>query len=193
LPLRECGDSDQTPVPIECVANSTLVKKGAKDAHVSTGGREKDCITVMLTAWCDGRKCKPMIVFKGQRPQPGKVSARRTVAREIQDWHLNGYPSDAVYACNDKAYVYGTELRLHTDKVLLDEISLEQRRSPRIMQYDDYACHTKEPSFHSYLRDHAIEPFMFNGGLTSCIQFLDKSPNRLLKVGFCNSSFSDSY
>ena len=66
LPISECGDSDQTPVPVECVANSTLVRKGSKDVHVSTGGKEKDRSTVMLTAWCDGRKCKPLIVFKGQ-------------------------------------------------------------------------------------------------------------------------------
>ena len=165
LPISECGDSDQTPVPIECVANSTLVRKGAKDVHVSTGGREKDRITVMLTAWCDGRKCKQLIVFKGQRAKPGKIPAKRTVAREIQEWHLHGYPSDAVYSCNEKAYVYDTELRLHADRVLFDGIPLGLRNSPRIMQFDDYACH-KNAGFHAHLRAHGIEPFLLNGGLT---------------------------
>ncbi len=51
------------------------------------------------------------------------------------------------------------------------------------MQYDDYACR-KEPSFPSYLREQAIETFMFNGRLTLCIQFLDKGRNRLRKVNF---------
>ncbi len=62
-------------IPVECLAKYNLVKKGSKDAHVMTAGREKNKITVMLTACCDGRKGMPLIVFRG-RPMPANSMLR---------------------------------------------------------------------------------------------------------------------
>ena len=62
-------------IPVECLAKYNLVKKGSKDAHAMTA-REKDKITVMLTACCDGRKGMPLIVFRGRRPMPANSMLR---------------------------------------------------------------------------------------------------------------------
>ena len=49
------------------VSATTVNAKGAKTNSMKSTGPEKVHVTVCLTAAADGRKLKPMIVFKGAK------------------------------------------------------------------------------------------------------------------------------
>ena len=58
---------DETVVWAEMLSDTTVNAKGAKTITMKSTGHENVRVTVCLTATADGRKLKPMIVFKGAK------------------------------------------------------------------------------------------------------------------------------
>ena len=57
---------DETSCVFDGVGNtSTVAEKGA--VHLASTGHEKACITVILSASCDGKKKQPCLFFKGKK------------------------------------------------------------------------------------------------------------------------------
>ncbi|CAN0514480.1 unnamed protein product, partial [Laminaria digitata] len=54
--FEELGNMDQTPVQHEMPVETTLEKRCAKDARISTGGKEKERFTLCLAVMADGSK-----------------------------------------------------------------------------------------------------------------------------------------
>ncbi|RWS20470.1 pogo transposable element with KRAB domain-like protein, partial [Leptotrombidium deliense] len=64
------ANMDEVPVWFDMPGNRTYNKKGARIVPLKTTGNEKLRFTVILAAMSDGRKCKPMIIFKGLKNVP---------------------------------------------------------------------------------------------------------------------------
>ncbi|CAN0098793.1 unnamed protein product, partial [Ectocarpus sp. 4 AP-2014] len=64
--FEELGNMDQTPVQYQMPVETTLEKRGAKDARISTGGIEKERFTLCLAVMADGGKVHLRILFKGK-------------------------------------------------------------------------------------------------------------------------------
>ena len=64
---------DETAVWNDMISNTTVEKRGAHSVNLKTTGHEKSKITICLTATADGRKKKPLIVFKGAKREVKKL------------------------------------------------------------------------------------------------------------------------
>ncbi|CAB1098050.1 unnamed protein product [Ectocarpus sp. CCAP 1310/34] len=107
--FEELGNMDQTPVQQEMPVETTLEKRGAKDARISTGGKEKDRFTLCLAVMADGGKVPLQIIFKGKpfippstagrgrntQPRKGSIAAESLPANRTKF----GYPKDRFTLC----------------------------------------------------------------------------------------------
>ncbi|RWR99058.1 pogo transposable element with KRAB domain-like protein, partial [Dinothrombium tinctorium] len=64
------ANMDEVPIWFDMPHCRSYDIKGSKNIKIKTTGNEKLRITVVLTAFSDGRKCIPMIVFKGLKNVP---------------------------------------------------------------------------------------------------------------------------
>ncbi|RWS00839.1 pogo transposable element with KRAB domain-like protein, partial [Dinothrombium tinctorium] len=64
------ANMDEVPVWFDMPRCRTYEQKGVKNVQIKTTGHEKLRFTVVLTTYSDGRKCKPMIIFKGLKKVP---------------------------------------------------------------------------------------------------------------------------
>ncbi|CAN0541800.1 unnamed protein product [Ectocarpus sp. 12 AP-2014] len=67
---------DQTPVQQAMPVETTLEKRGAKDARISTGGKAKERFTLCLAVMADGGKVHLRIIFKGKPFIPPSTAGR---------------------------------------------------------------------------------------------------------------------
>ena len=59
---------DETLWWVEPVGDNTVDERVTKTTvAVSTGGKEKERVTVVLTCFADGTKLPPIIIFRGKR------------------------------------------------------------------------------------------------------------------------------
>ena len=57
---------DETSVLFENPSSKTITRKGEHTVSLSTTGHEKACVSVILCATSDGKKKKPLVIFKGK-------------------------------------------------------------------------------------------------------------------------------
>ena len=57
---------DETAVFFENPSSRTITRRGEHTVSMATTGHEKTCVTVILSATSDGRKKKPLVIFKGK-------------------------------------------------------------------------------------------------------------------------------
>ena len=81
---------DETAVWNDMISNTTVEKRGAHSVNLKTTGHEKSKITICLTATADGRKKKPLIVFKGAKREVKKLNeefkSRCIVVTSVSGW-----------------------------------------------------------------------------------------------------------
>ncbi|CAB1121343.1 unnamed protein product [Ectocarpus sp. CCAP 1310/34] len=104
--FEEVGIMGQTPVQHEVPVAITLEKTGAKDARISTGGKEKERFTLVLAVMADGKKVSPRNIFKGTPFFPPTMSGKgkstlprkNSVAWEIHPANRakHGYPANGM-------------------------------------------------------------------------------------------------
>lgn len=60
------ANMDETPVYFEMFRNETIEHIGAKEVKIKTFGCDKNRISLILSILDNGKKLKPLIVFKGK-------------------------------------------------------------------------------------------------------------------------------
>ncbi|CAM9405149.1 unnamed protein product, partial [Hapterophycus canaliculatus] len=150
---------DQTPVQHEMPAETTLQKRGAKDARIATGGENTERFTLCFAVMADGSKVLLRIIFKVREGQensaPEGVHRGVDVSRESYEvWA----PCDGhVFWCAEE----------------------EPHRS--ILVLDDFRCHKEDAFVADLLKKANTTVIMIPGGLTPMLQPLDRMLNKQMK------------
>ncbi|CAN0345754.1 unnamed protein product, partial [Scytosiphon promiscuus] len=167
--FEELGNMDQTPVQHEMPVETTLEKTGAKDARISTGGKEKERFTLVLAVMADGQKVPQRIIFKGTPfiPPPVRGKGKSTMPRKNSDksW------------CDQREC---TKWISDSWKLRPNNGSVVQQR-PCILVLDDFKCHKDEGFIAALKKDANTIVNFIPGGLTPLLQPLDRMLNKQMK------------
>ncbi|CAN0437947.1 unnamed protein product, partial [Pylaiella littoralis] len=163
--FEELGNMDQTPVQHEMPVETTLEKRGAKDARISTGGKEKKRFTLCLAVMADGGKVPLRIIFKGTPFIPPTKSGKGKSTQPRKGW------------CDAReCTLWLTEswkLRPNNGSII--------KQRPSILVLDDFKCHKDEGFIADLLKRANTIVILIPGGLTPLLQPLDRMLNKQMK------------
>ncbi|CAN0001693.1 unnamed protein product, partial [Pylaiella littoralis] len=164
--FEELGNMDQTPVQHEMPVETTLEKRGAKDARISTGGKEKERFTLCLAVMANGSRVPLRIIFKGtpdcpREPYQARAPRRRHEkswcdARECTLWISESW-----------------KLRPNNGSII--------KQRPSILVLDDFKCHRDEAFIADLQKKANTIVILIPGGLTPLLQPLDRMLNKQMK------------
>ncbi|CAN0393997.1 unnamed protein product [Ascophyllum nodosum] len=156
--FQELGNMDQTPIQHEMPVETTLERRGAKEARISTGG--------------EGH---------GTRVQPRKGS----IAAEIAPGNRtkNGHPAGGMsFGVQEKSWCDARECTLWTSeswKLRPNNGSIIKQRQS-ILVLDDFKCH-RDGAFIADLKRCNTIVILIPGGLTPLLRPLDRMLNKQMK------------
>ncbi|CAM9985588.1 unnamed protein product, partial [Ectocarpus sp. 4 AP-2014] len=165
----ELGNMDQTPIQQEVPVDTTLEKRGATDARISTAGKEKERFTLCLAVMADGGKVPLRITFKEILPQNRAKF---------------GHPRGGMpFGVQEKSWCDMRECTLWLSeswRFRPNNGSIIDQR-PSILVLDDFKCH-RDKAFVADLRRRANTTVVhIPGGLTPLLQPLDRMLNKQMK------------
>ena len=153
---------DETSVWNNMISNTTVEKRGAYSVNLKTTGHEKSKINVCLTATADGRKKKPLIVFKGAKREAKKLTeefkSQCIVATSVSGW------------MNDKL----------TQQFCREVVGKFTFGARGILAWDAFRCHLT-PDIKAILSSSHVNTIIVPGGCTTFIQAADVSWNKPIK------------
>ena len=88
-PLASIGNMDETPLWMDMPGDTTVASVDERSIPIRTSGHEKSHVTVILTAFADGRKLQPFVVFKGIHPVPELARVPGVVVRLSRNGWMN--------------------------------------------------------------------------------------------------------
>lgn len=158
---KDIINMDEVSMSFDVPTTRTVSERGVKTVHIATTGNERNSFTVVLGCTADGRKLKPLIIFK-----------RLTMPREK-------FPNDLVVVCNKKGWM--------NEEVMKTWISKCFRTRPgafftkkSLLILDSMSTHRLE-SIKTSLNCASTHLAFIPGGLTSKLQPLDISVNHPFK------------
>ncbi len=140
---------DETVCWLDMPSDMTIDFCGTKSVPLKTTGHEKDHFTVTLTAWADGTKCKPYIVFK---------STGTRLIKELEKIAVVIVQLSVIGWMNDKLTID----YLHS---IIGHLSFHER----LLVWDVYRCHTSD-STRAELKKMRLHTAIIPGGCTKFIQ-----------------------
>ncbi|CAN0109308.1 unnamed protein product [Ascophyllum nodosum] len=174
--FQELGNMDQTPIQHEIPVETTLERRGAKDARISTGGEghEKERFTLCLAVMADGSKVPLRIIFKGMPFIPPATPGKGT---RVQPRKGTSFGVQEKSWCDARECTLWTlerwKLRPNNGSII------KQRRS--ILVLDDFKCHRDEAFITDLLKRCNTIVILIPGGLTPLLQPLDRMLNKQMK------------
>ncbi|CAN0208780.1 unnamed protein product, partial [Pylaiella littoralis] len=167
LQRAELGNTDQTPVQHEMPVETALEKTGAKDARISTGGKEKERFTLCLAVMADGGKVPLRIIFKGTPGYPREPYPERAPRRRHVVW------SAGEELVRRAGLSESWKLRPNNGSII--------KQRPSILVLDDLKCHRDEGFIADLLKRANTIVILIPGGLTPLLQPLDRMLNKQMK------------
>ena len=153
---------DETPVWNNMVSDVTVEKSGKKTISMKTTGHEKVLVSVCLAARADGRKLKPLIVFRGAK-------------REVKTLNEQ-FKQKCIISTSSNAWT-NEELTLVWVKQILGTFSFNRR----LLAWDAFSCHLMS-TVKEELSKIAVDQVIVPGGCTKYIQAPDICGNRPFKM-----------
>lgn len=150
--------ADETAVWLDCVSDTTIETKGARQVVVKSTGHEKVRITAMLSAAGNGMKLKPFVLINRKRP----VKA------------LEKFKNKLTFAFAGTTWMNDALALQYIDDVLGN--SLFARRL-----FNSFKSHISASTM-SELRKRKIDSVVVPGGCTKFIQAPDVSWNKTFKA-----------
>ena len=155
---------DETACWFDMPSDTTVALTGSRAVPVKTTGHEKDHFTVILTARADGKKMKPLIVFKGKGTR--LIKELEKIPDVIVQFSDNGWMND--------------ELTSDYLKKVIGYFSFNKR----LIVWDAYRCHTSEAT-RKELDRLKLHSAVIPGGCTKFIQAADVVWNAIFKSHLC--------
>ncbi|CAM9986755.1 unnamed protein product, partial [Pylaiella littoralis] len=158
---------DQTPVQHEMPVETTLEKRGAKDARISTGGtsKEKEGFTLCLAVMANGSRVPQRIIFKGTPFIPPTKSGKGKSTQPRKGW------------CDARECTLwiseSWKLRPNNGSII--------KQRPSILVLDDFKCHRDEAFTADLQKKANTIVILIPGGLTPLLQPLDRMLNKQMK------------
>ncbi|CAM9581629.1 unnamed protein product [Pylaiella littoralis] len=163
--FEELGNMDQTPVQHEMPVETTLEKRGAKDARISTGGKEKERFTLCLAVMANGSRVPLRIIFKGTPFIPPTKSGKGKSTQPRKGW------------CDARECTLwiseSWKLRPNNGSII--------KQRPSILVLDDFKCHRDEAFIADLQKKANTIVILIPGGLTPLLQPLDRMLNKQMK------------
>ncbi|CAN0343599.1 unnamed protein product, partial [Pylaiella littoralis] len=183
--FEELGNMDQTPVLHEMPAETTLQRRGDKDARIATGGKEKERFTLCLAVTADGKKVPVRIIFKGTPFIPTVTGVGRATQPRKNSIAAEILPQNRrkSFGVQEKSWCDLRECKLwikESWRVRPNNGSVLKQRAC-ILVLDDFKCH-KDDEFIAFLkRDTNTIVIFIPGGLTPLLQPLNRMLNKQMK------------
>ena len=159
--LKNIINMDEMPMYFDMPGNTTVDKVGSKTVSVKTTGYERQHFTVVLACQADGKKIRPMVIFKR------KNMPKETFPPGVVKVHSKGWIDEALI------------------KVWLDEVFMRRPGGllkPRSLlvwyMFRAHCCDSVKEKLKEYRTRQAVIP----GGCTSVLQPLDISINKPFKT-----------
>src|SRR6218665_1265677 len=160
--LSQIGNMDETPMTFDLPSNRTVDSSGAKTILVKTTGHEKTHFTVVLACMADGKKLKPVVIFK-RKTLPKGVKFTPGV---IVQAHPKGWMDEA-----------GTQQWLRQVWNTRPGAMMSKRS---MLVWNMFRAHITETS-RKTPQDLRTDMAVIPGGLTSVLQPLDVCLNKPFK------------
>ena len=159
--LKYIGNADQTTLMFDIVMNSTVSDRGVKSVPIVSTGHDKDRFTVMLACLGDGTKLPLYVVFKW-----------KTLPKNLN------FPKEVIVRCQAKGWMDEPLVQDWLRTVWSKVGGLSQEKS--MLVWDSFRAHLSKP-VRSTLRSINTECVVIPGGMTTMLQTLDVSINKLFK------------
>jgi hypothetical protein len=172
--LDDVLNMDQTPIPFSYHSGKTLDVKGTKTIHARASTTDTKRVTLAATVSASGKMLTPYLIFKG-KPN-GRIATREFAT----------FPSDGVYACQEKAWM--DEARMHdwVEKVLMPWKVHRDANNPSVepplLILDAYRVH-QMGSVVNRIQMMGIEVLHIPAGCTYLCQPIDVGINKPIKCG----------
>ena len=160
--LENIINMDETPMYFDMPGNTTVDKVGSKTVSVKTTGHERQHFTVVLACQANGKKIRPLVIFK-----------RKNMPKET-------FPPGVVVKVHPKGWMDEALIKVWLDEVfmrrpggLLKPISL--------LVWDMFRAHCCD-SVKEKLKEYRTRQAVIPGGCTSVLQPLDVSINKPFKT-----------
>ena len=165
--LSDIGNMDETPMNFDMVGNRTVSLKGEKTILLKTTGHEKIRFTVVLACMADGKKLKPMVIFK-----------RKTMPKL-------SFPKGVFVHVNAKGWMDEEGIKLWIQNVWNTRPNARRRPNAfknrrSLLVWDMFKPHLST-GVKTRLMTNRTELAVIPGGLTSVLQPLDVCLNKPFK------------
>ncbi|CAN0226974.1 unnamed protein product, partial [Ectocarpus sp. 12 AP-2014] len=162
----ELGNMGQTPVQHEMPMETTLEKHGAKDARISTGGKESERFTLCLAVMANGSKGSIAVeIARGNRSKFGHPVSGISFGVQEKSW------------CDMRE----CSLWLSSNWLLRPNHGSIMKQRPGILVLDDFRCHRGKEFIADLERKCNTTVILISGGLTPLLQPLDRMLNKQMK------------
>ena len=160
---HEIYNMDQTSLPVELLPSKIISKRGSKFVSLKTKGQTKEKVSGFLLARADGKRCTPMIVYKG--------APKGLIYREV-----NGFNDDnLVCVTQKKAWCDNDVMTQWIEKVWKKEAPNQRK----LLILDNYAVHEQCKEQLEYSPQ--IKVIFLPANSTRLLQPLDLTVNKLMK------------
>lgn len=135
---RDCiFNADETGVYYEEDTGPVIAEKGSKTSTRVWGRKWSSRVTILLTVDADGRKLRPLIIFKGE--------PMGTIKKEF-----GSYPTGAVYAVQTNAWMNGDVWQASFIEDLWSDYIDSEQPGPLVIYVDNFKCHTSNESINAF-------------------------------------------
>jgi hypothetical protein len=150
---------DQTPLAFSLESGDTLHLRGERFVPTRGTGGSKERTTVCLAVTADGRKLKPMVIFKGQ--PNGQIARNELPSNPNRD--------DLAMICQPNAYQDEANMFHWIDLVLVPHIQERAQGIPVVLFLDQFSAHHM-PAIKRRLDELGVELHGIPGGCTWVVQ-----------------------
>ena len=160
--LENIINMDETPMYFDMPGNTTVDKVASKTVSVKTTGHERQHFTVVLACQANGKKIRPLVIFK-----------RKNIPKET-------FPPGVVVKVHPKGWMDKALIKVWLDEVFMRRPSgLLKPRS--LLVWDMFRAHCCD-SVTEKLKEYRTRQAVIPGGCTSVLQPLDVSINKPFKT-----------
>ena len=161
---------DQTPLNASPNKKRTLNIKGNKTVYSRRAGHSNPRFTAAVTITADGKKLKPMFIFKGV--PTGDIATR--------EFPRSPYRAQALLSCQPAAWMGTNEMLRWIDEILAPYIEDRPQGVTPILLLDNYKVHQVQ-EVQDKLAEIGVRPYWLPGGVTGLAQPVDVGITKPLK------------